>query len=128
MDPERVEMSVHTGRPAGMPMWTSPDAPFIVKRPRCAVPTRRSPLPVASETSVLAWTTLRSPEPVFTATLSEAVGDAGELDVDELRRLATDALDAAMWMDQQARLGLTRIGPSVVELVREAHARSSRTA
>lgn len=71
---------------------------------------------------------LDGPEPVFTATLSEEVGDAGELDVDQLRRLATDALDVAMWMDQQTRIGLTRLGQSVVELVREAHARSSRSA
>ena len=71
---------------------------------------------------------LDGPEPVFTATLAEAIGDAGELDVDELRRLATDALDAAMWMDQQTRLGLTRIGRSVVELVREAHDRATRSA
>lgn len=67
-------------------------------------------------------------EPVFSATLDDGAGDAGELDADELRRLATDALDAAMWMDRQQRLGLTRIGRSVVELVREAHARATRSA
>lgn len=64
-------------------------------------------------------------DPVFSATLDAGDGDAGELDAEELRHLATDALDAAMWIDRQQRLGLTRVGRSVVELVREAHARSA---
>lgn len=71
---------------------------------------------------------LDGPDPVFSATLDDGGGDAGELDAGELRRLATDALDAAMWIDQQQRIGLPRIDRSVVELVREAHDRSSRTA
>lgn len=71
---------------------------------------------------------LDAPEPVFSATLDAGDGDAGELDADDLRRLATDALDAAMWIDQQERLGVVRIGRSVVELVREAHDRATRSA
>lgn len=62
--------------------------------------------------------------PVFSATLVEAVSETGELGAEELRRLATDALDAAMWMDRQGRLGIAD-DRSVVDLVRAAHARSA---
>ena len=71
---------------------------------------------------------LDGPEPVFSATLDAGDGDAGELDTDGLRRLANDALDAAMWIDLQERIGITRLGRSVVELVREAHDRATRSA
>ncbi|TWG90168.1 hypothetical protein L615_009200000020 [Nocardioides sp. J9] len=70
-------------------------------------------------------------EPVFSATFAEPVAEAGELDADELRQLATDALDAAMWMDRAARQvpgGSTGAQPSVVDLVRAAHARATRSA
>lgn len=67
---------------------------------------------------------LDGPVPVFSATLVDALDEAGELGADELRHLATDALDAAMWMDRQGRIGTTG-DRSVVDLVREAHARSA---
>ena len=65
-EPVTVLMSAQTGVPAGMPMRTSLLAPLALTRPRRAVPTVRSPLPVDSETSALAVTTFRSPEPVLT--------------------------------------------------------------
>lgn len=71
---------------------------------------------------------LDGPEPVFTATLAETGGCADELSPDDLRQLATDALDAAMWMDRQARVLSYDSGVSVVELVRRAHDHSSRSA
>lgn len=71
---------------------------------------------------------LDGPEPVFTATLAETVAGAHELTPDDLRQLATDALDAAMWMDRQSGAPLALRGESVVELVRRAHARATRSA
>lgn len=67
-------------------------------------------------------------EPVFTATMSETVGGADELTPDDLRQLATDALDAAMWMDRQANFGDLGRDTSVVDMVRRAHGQSSRSA
>lgn len=71
---------------------------------------------------------LDGPEPVFSATVAETAGGADELSPDDLRRLAGDALDAAMWMDRAARWLPHDHGVSVVELVRRAHAQSSRSA
>lgn len=71
---------------------------------------------------------LDGPDPVFTATLAETHNGADELTADDLRQLATDALDAAMWMDRQARALSYDAGVSVVELVRRAHDHSSRSA
>ncbi len=67
-------------------------------------------------------------EPTFTATVAETAGGADELSPDDLRQLAGDAIDAAMWMDRQARWLPHDHGVSVVELVRRAHAQSSRSA
>lgn len=53
-------------------------------------------------------------------------GWAGDLDAADLRRLATDALDAATWIERQAAAGPRANGRSVVDLVREAHARAQR--
>lgn len=64
----------------------------------------------------------------FTATIAEPDEDDGELGADALRRLATDALDAAMWLDRQERTSPVERGVSVVELVRRAHEGSSRSA
>ena len=69
---------------------------------------------------------LEGPAAAFSATVDESLG--GDLSPDDLRQLATDALDAAMWMDRQARSPLALQGVSVVELVRRAHGRSSRSA
>ncbi|KRB76925.1 hypothetical protein ASE01_09145 [Nocardioides sp. Root190] len=69
---------------------------------------------------------LDGPDPVFTTTIVET--PSGELTPDELRQLATDALDAAMWIDRQRRTLPQVHGLSVVELVRQAHAHSSRSA
>jgi hypothetical protein len=64
----------------------------------------------------------------FTATLTDADEGDGELCADDLRRLATDALDAAMWLDRQERTCPAEHGVSVVELVRRAHRGSTRSA
>jgi hypothetical protein len=69
---------------------------------------------------------LDGPELVFTTTVSEV--PSGDLTPDELRQLATDALDAAMWIDRQRRVLPRAHGLSVVELVRRAHDHSSRSA
>lgn len=60
----------------------------------------------------------------FTATVTEPELGA-ELASDDLRRLASDALDAALWLDRQARTTTTGHGESVVDLVKRAHAASS---
>lgn len=62
----------------------------------------------------------------FTASLTETL--EGDLTADELRGLAADALDAAMWLDRQGRTPRLDPGLSVVELVRRAHEGSSRSA
>ena len=69
--------------------------------------------------------------PAFSATLAEpddAPQGSEELSADDLRRLATDALDAAMWLDRQERTSPAEHGVSVVELVRRAHQGSTRSA
>ncbi|MBM0124001.1 hypothetical protein [Pimelobacter simplex] len=63
----------------------------------------------------------------FTATVEDAE-EGVELAADDLRQLATDALDAAIWLDRQARTSPAEHGVSVVELVRRAHERSTRSA
>lgn len=60
----------------------------------------------------------------FTATVAEPELGA-ELGSDDLRLLAADALDAALWIDRQARTAAAAGGESVVELVKRAHAASS---
>lgn len=67
-------------------------------------------------------------EPTFTVTLAEIAGGADELTPDDLRQLSGDAIDAAMWMDRQARWLPRDHRVSLVELVRRAHAQSSRSA
>ena len=62
----------------------------------------------------------------FSATVTESL--EGDLTSDDLRQLASDALDAAMWMDRQASSPPAPPGVSVVDLVRQAHQRSSRSA
>ncbi|GAA4812477.1 hypothetical protein ACFQ0K_04790 [Nocardioides caeni] len=65
-------------------------------------------------------------EPVFSATVDdEALAD---LSAGDLRRLAGDALEAALWIDRQAGAPLPLAGRSVVDLVREAHERATRSA
>lgn len=75
--------------------------------------------------SIRTWC-LDHEEPVFSATVDE--GDASDLTTAELRQLATDALDAAMWIDRQSHTPLHLSGRSVVDLVREAHDRATRSA
>lgn len=67
----------------------------------------------------------------YTASLdteSQAEGLARDLDADDLRHLAADALDAALWIDRQVAAGPRALGRSVVDLVREAHERATRSA
>ncbi|GAA3668163.1 hypothetical protein GCM10022237_30090 [Nocardioides ginsengisoli] len=64
----------------------------------------------------------------FMTTIDEPVAGAHEHTSDDLRRLAADALDAAMWLDRQARTQPTEHGVSVVELVKRAHAEATRSA
>lgn len=67
----------------------------------------------------------------FSATISDpddAPEGSEELSADDLRRLANDALDAAMWLDRQERTPPAEHGVSVVELVRRAHESSTRSA
>ena len=59
-------MSVQTGVPAGMPTWIEPDAPLAWNRPSRAVSIIRSPLPVITDTSVVASRNRTSPDPVLT--------------------------------------------------------------
>lgn len=75
------------------------------------------------------WLEGAAAEPAFSATVAdEATGCGAELSADDLRRLATDALDAAMWLDRQARSARSEHGVSVVDLVRRAHEGSTRSA
>lgn len=69
---------------------------------------------------------LEGPTACFTATVTES--SYGDLTSDDLRQLATDTLDAAMWMDRQAQFGQLDQDLSVVELVRRAHNQSTRSA
>lgn len=69
---------------------------------------------------------LEGPTGTFTATVTES--PYGELSADDLRQLATDTLDAAMWMDRQASSGTLGQDVSVVELVRRAHRQATRSA
>lgn len=65
-------------------------------------------------------------QPVFSATVDE--DQMSDLTPDDLRRLATDALDAAIWIDRQSTSSLHVPGRSVVDLVREVHDRATRSA
>lgn len=66
--------------------------------------------------------------PAFSATVADPEEGGAELTADDLRQLATDALDAAMWLDRQARTSPSQRGVSVVDLVRRAHEGSTRSA
>ncbi len=68
---------------------------------------------------------LEGPDSPPTATLTTSLD--GDLTPDDLRQLAIDALDAAMWLDRQAATPYSA-GPSVVDLVRRAHEGSYRSA